>query len=109
MTYEQFASMVRSINLPYAYYQFPNGTETEPPFICFYYPGTDGVFADDRVYARREQWVIELYSKTKDFAAEAAVEAALSANDLPYTRYESYVDSEQMIMQSYEGEVLIDG
>lgn len=109
MTYEQIATMMGSIGLPYAYYQFPEGTAVEPPFICFYYPGENGFFADDKNYCHVVQLVIELYVKTKDFVAEAAVEAALADNDIPYTRTESYIDSEQMILETYESEVLING
>ena len=109
MTFEAFSDMINSIGLPYAYYQFPDGTDVEPPFICFYFSGQNGVFADDSIYARREHFVVELYAKNKDFACEAAVEAALVANDLLYTRNESWIDSEKLIMETYEGEGLING
>lgn len=109
MTYEEIATMIGSINLPYAYYQFPEGTDTEPPFICFYYPSEEGFYADDTNYAHVVQLIIELYTRTKDFAAEAAVEAALNAHGIPYARYESYLDDEKLIMNTYESEVLING
>ena len=33
MSYEDIATMIESIGLPYAYYQFPEGTGQEPPFV----------------------------------------------------------------------------
>lgn len=109
MTYEEISLMMAEMNLPYAYFQFPNGTETEPPFLCFYYSQNDPFYADDKNYVKREVLVIELYTRDKDFAAEAAVEAVLSAHELPFTRIESYIETEKLILETYECEVLING
>lgn len=109
MTYEQIAGMIREINLPFAYYQFPEGTAQEPPFICFYYPDPQDFYADNKNYVRIERLIIELYTAEKDFAAEAAVESALNAHEIPYARTESYIDSEKLILNAYESEVLING
>ena len=37
MTYKEVATMVGSIGVPFAYYQFPEGTAQDCPFICFFY------------------------------------------------------------------------
>lgn len=109
MTYTEIASMIESIGLPYAYYQFPEGTGQAPPFICFFYSGTDDVYADDVNYQRIVTLNIELYTSEKDFEHEAAIEQALAANGLTYYKEENYIDSEKMYQIAYETEVIING
>ena len=50
---------------------------------------------------------IPVYTDNKDFAIENAVEAALNAAGLVFSRNESYIDTEKMYMVSYETEVII--
>jgi len=109
MTYEQIASMVESIGLPYAYYQFPEGTGQAPPFVCFFYASTDDVYADDSNYQRIVVLNIELYTSEKDFELESQVEEILKNNGLTYSKEESYIDSESMWQIAYEMEVIING
>jgi hypothetical protein len=109
MTYKQIASMVSSIRLPYAYYQFPEGTAQAPPFVVFFYADTDDVFADDTNYQRIATLNIELYTSEKDFATESTVEQILKNNNLTYYKEENYIDSEQMWQIAYEMEVIING
>ena len=105
MKLTEIDSMIESIGLPYAYYQFP-GTQ-EPPFICFYYPGRDDFVADNSNYAPITELVIELYTNNKDFTAEGAVESALEAAEIVYEKDESYIDTEKLYMITYTTEVLI--
>ena len=109
MTYKQIASMVSSIGLPYAYYQFPEGTAQAPPFVVFFYADTDDVFADDTNYQRIATLNIELYTNEKDFATESTVEQILTNNNLTYYKEENYIDSEKMWQIAYEMEVIING
>lgn len=109
MTYKQIASMVSSIGLPYAYYQFPEGTAQAPPFVVFFYADTDDVFADDTNYQRIATLNIELYTSEKDFSTESTIEQILTNNNLTYYKEENYIDSEQMWQIAYEMEVLITG
>lgn len=109
MTYKQIASMVSSIGLPYAYYQFPEGTAQAPPFVVFFYADTDDLFADDINYQRIATLNIELYTSEKDFATESTVEQILTNNNLTYYKEENYIDSEQMWQIAYEMEVIING
>ena len=109
MTYKEIAQLIDGIGYPYAYYQFEKETAKEPPFICFYYPGRDDMLADNTNYAQITELVIELYTDDKDFAAEAAVEAALEAAEIVYEKDESHIGSERMYMITYTTEVLING
>lgn len=101
--------MVASIGLPYAYNEFPDGTKQEPPFVCFFFPESDDVFADNQNYVGINRLYIELYMDQKgfDFAQVAAVESILASNNLTYHKVEEYIGSEQMFQITYETEVII--
>lgn len=108
MTRNDIASMIAGIGLPYAYNEFrkeeaPDG----PPFICFLYPNNDDFKADNINYARITALSIELYTDEPDFDLEDAVAAALIANELPFTRDQTFIDSEKMYMTTFDTEVLL--
>lgn len=107
MTYQQVATMVASIGVPYAYYQFPEGTAVAPPFVCFYFEGSDDLYADDKNYQIIRPLTIELYTDNKDFSLEATVEGILTSNGLTYARNESWIDSERMNMVAYTADIII--
>lgn len=109
MTYTEVATMVASIGLPYAYYQFPEGTGQDPPFVVFFYSNIDDVYADDSNYQRIVTLNIELYTREKDFEHEETIETALADNGLTYYKEENYIDSEKMYQIAYETEVIIHG
>lgn len=109
MTYKDVADMVEDIGLPFAYYQFPEGTGQAPPFVVFFYTQTDDQYADDTNYQRIVVLNIELYTSEKDFEKEAVVEGVLSDNGLTYYKEENYIDSEKMWQIAYEMEVIING
>lgn len=107
MTTEQVAAMVASIDIPYAYYQFPEGTEQATPFVCFFYSGSNDLIADNKNYQKIEHLIIEVYTDNKDFALEAEVESVLASNGMVWTRSEEWIDSERMLEVIYEMDVII--
>lgn len=109
MTHKQIADMVKSVGLPCAYYEFPDGTDQAPPFICFYYPEADDVYADNKNYAGINRLYVELYTDEKDFSKEAAVEAVLTNSGLSFSKSELYINSERMWQITYRMEVIING
>ena len=98
MTYTEVKQMIKSIGFPYAYYQFTEATAQPPPFICYFFGSDDDLIADNKNYQKIANLIIELYTDTKDFEAEAAVEAALDGAELPYRREESAIDSERLYL-----------
>lgn len=107
MTFQEINTMIDSIGLPYAYYQFPDNSGQQPPFICFYFPDNNDLVADNSNYQKIEGLTVELYTDAKDFALEAQVEAALKEAGLVYSRSETPIESERMYLVSYETEVII--
>ena len=109
MTTVQIADMVESFGIPFAYYQFEKDTARPCPFVCFYYSDSNDVLADNENYAKVKNLVIELYTDQKEFELEETIESILNQNEIVYDHYESYIDSEKMLMQTYESEVYING
>lgn len=111
MTYKDVAEMVDGIGLPFAYDHFPEDDPAQPapppPFICFYFDGSDDLAADDLNYQRIRPLTLELYTDNKDFSLEETVEAALNSAGLVFSREETYIDSERMYMVTFLAEVII--
>lgn len=99
--------MLDQLEIPNAYYEFPDKSGIAPPFVCWYFPTTEGLKADNVNYQNINDLVIELYTAEKDFILEAALEAILTAHSLPYNRAENYIDGQKMWMITYTTEVLI--
>lgn len=109
MTYEEINEMIDAIGLPYAYYTFPVNEAPNLPYIVFYYPKSDNMPADDEVYQRIDSLNIELYTPTKSFDDEQAVETVLAANHMVWDKTETYLNSEHMYEVLYEMEIIING
>lgn len=105
MTYKEIAKLIKSMGIPYTYYQFNHAQN--PPFICFYYPEDRNFAADSKVYKKGELLRIELYTELKDFDLELQLENLLDDAELVYSKTQDYISSEKMFMQTYEMEVLI--
>ena len=107
MTYKEVATMINSIGIPYAYYQFPEGTGQACPFICFFFSDSNDLAAENTNYQKIRTLNVELYTDNKDFALEETVETVLNSNGLVYDRSESYLDSERMFMVVYTTDILV--
>lgn len=113
MLIAEINTMLGQTGLPKTYYSWPEDDPAHPvpplPYIVWYFPNTDNFAADDRVYSHIETLNIELYTRTKDFATEAAVEAVLAAHGIVWNRQESWIESEKMYEVLYTTEVIING
>lgn len=107
MTVQEVKTLAESIGLSTAYYEFPSGTQQEPPFLCWFFPDAHDFKADDHNYQKVERCVFELYTPYKNFELEATVEEALGDADIVYQRDETYLGSEQMYQTNYTFEVVI--
>jgi len=108
MTYKQVSTMISEIGLPYAYNQFSDRTDVEPPFICFLFTGSNDLMGDNVNYQKIRTLAIELYTDNKDFELEEAVESKLIANEIPFIRQETYLDGEKMFMVVYTTQIVIE-
>lgn len=72
------------------------------PWICYMETRPDNFAADGIVYHSDPGYRIELYTAEKDRASEQAVEAALTAAGLFYTKEETFLDDENCYEIMYE-------
>lgn len=103
MTLEEFENLLESAGFPVAYDHFPEDEPQQLPFICYLFRYSDNFYADGAVYVMVSRIRVELYTETKDLAAEQQVEAALSV--FCWKKEETYLSDEQCYEIIYEIEV----
>lgn len=90
---------------PTAYWSFPEGEAPAMPFLTYFENSSDNFGADNKVYHHRKRISVELYTKTKDTAAEDAVEAALDAAGIYWEKTSTHLDDEDVFEVIYDMEV----
>lgn len=108
MKLTEIKTMLGQTGLKNTYYSYPIGDVPALPYLVWYLPSSENVAADDKVYKRVETLNIELYTKTKDFTTEAAVEAVLEAWNMVWDKTESYLEDEKMYEVLYEMQIFVD-
>lgn len=106
MTTKEVSTMLGSLGIPTAYYQFPEPQEG-PPFLCFFYQSNNDMLADDVNYVRIDHLVVELYTDNKDFDLERQLEGILTSNGMVWSKDEEVLDDERMYEVVYEMDVII--
>ena len=93
-------NILKSTGLKVAY----NNFKTPPPlpYLVYLFTNTNNMAADNKVYKKRNNYQVELYSKLKDIVSEELVEEALDENDIFYDKTETYIDSEGLYQILYE-------
>ena len=107
MTYKEIATMINTIGVPFAYDHFEEGNAPAPPFICFYFEGSNDFAADNTNFKRVRPLTLELYTDNKDFSLEETVETTLNNAGLVYSRSEAYIDSEKLYMVAFYTQIII--
>lgn len=107
MTYQEINTLIESIGVPSAYYQFTADTAVPPPFICFYFDYDSDLFADNLNYQKVGHLIVELYTDAKDFDLEARVESVLNRAGIAYARNEMPIDSEKMYLVTFSTNLII--
>ena len=107
MTTQDVATMVASIGLPYAYYEFPDNTALEPPFVCFFFTDNNDMKADNINYTDQRTLVIELYTAQKDFIFESLIRSVLNSYELPFSQASDFLAGEHLYITTFTTEVVI--
>ena len=108
MKLTEIKTMLGQTGLSTTYYSYPIGDVPALPYIVWYLPNSNNFDADDKVYKKIQALNIELYTKTKSFATEAAVEAVLDAWNIVWDKTETYLEDEHMYEVLYETQIHID-
>lgn len=86
--------------LPWAYSHFEQ--KVEPPFLAYIQNGQNQLSADDTRHWHRNIYQVEYYFKTKNTAAEEAIEKALLDAGFQFTRSEDiYLEDEDVFLVYY--------
>lgn len=109
MTRKEVKTMLAGVGIPTAYYEFPKNTGQQPPFLCFFYTGSDDFYADNSNYSKIRELRIELYTSKQNFSLEDTVERILQENGLTYAVDYVQLDEERMFEAVYTVEILITG
>lgn len=92
-------ALLQEAGLPVAYHHW-----IEPPaapYLVYLFIASSDLIADNRNYAQRGEWEIELYTELKDPVSEGLVEEVLRGNEIPYEKRETFIDSEGLYQISY--------
>jgi hypothetical protein len=102
---DKLLDLMRALDLPFAYDHFAEGEGPDPPFVCYLLPGSDNFAADGRVYFKRAQVNLELYTDAKDPTLERQVEAVLDEYGVYYEKTETWISSEKLYEILYQFEM----
>lgn len=83
-------------NIPYTYHHFTEEEAVAPPFLVYLFPRSNHFIADNRIYHKGYEIVLELYTDVKDIGLESVIEETLDAHGFVYRSEESWIDSEEM-------------
>lgn len=106
MTLQALVVLLETTGMPVTYHHWEVGEVPPLPYLIYYEDSSDPFYADNRVYQQVTGVTVELYTDRKDPAIEAKLETVLDHNDIAYTTYENYLESEQMYLRGYEFEIL---
>ena len=107
MTLQEIATMVASFNLPWRYSHFSQ--TPAPPYVVYYFPAENDVFADNSNFVNKRQLFIELFTTKKDGTTEASIESTLKSKGLTWYKQTDFLSDEELYQTTYEMEVIING
>ena len=88
-------TILQQLNIPVAYDHF--NTDTNPPFVVYRRYSQSNFGADNKVYAKINNYYIELYTEYKDVELEERLETLLTNNDIFFNvESEDYISDEKM-------------
>ena len=93
-------AMLKTTGLPVAYHHFESPPTS--PYIVYLFSYSSNFGADNKVHSQADNYQVELYTKTKDPAAEALIEGLFDANEIYWDKTETYIDSEGLYQVLYE-------
>lgn len=105
MTQVELYQELQSLELPVVYSHFdedPNNPPPSPPYIAYLFIDNDDFIADNVNYKSIYNYQIELYTSKKDLASERLVEDKLKELELPFTKLETWIESERLFQVVYQ-------
>ena len=104
MTQVDLAQALKSTGLPVAYHSFKKAPT--PPYLVYLFSYSDDLMADDCNYVDMANFQVELYSTKKDPATEKLVELKFKELGLPYSKIETFIQSEDLFQILYRVQLI---
>ena len=102
MSLEELKTLLTSTGYPVSFSSVPLDNDTARPYITFFQDANRNFAADGIVYYSRKVIIVRLYTDTRDEAAEAAVESALSG--LFWSKDIEFLEDQKIYEISYQFE-----
>ena len=99
-TWESIQAMLQASGWPVSCGVYPGERTPTPPFIIWDASGAD-FYADDCNFAPFADIMVELYTSSRDRAAEAALESILRNNDIAWDKSTDYMERERLYTATY--------
>ncbi len=90
---------LESLELPIAYYAFPEGEITPLPFIIYFEEDENNFKADNKNYFDTHNMIVELYTEQRDIDLENQLKEIL--REYEYEASYDYISEERMYMASF--------
>lgn len=103
MTLKEIQELLETSGYPVAYLSFPADKAPSMPFITWQETGSNNISADGHVYKPVRRIQVDLFTRSKDPVAEAALEGVL--NDFFWDKTQALYDTEDCQRYTYEIEV----
>lgn len=93
---EKIKRILNKIGLPWAYHHFAENNPQKPPFVIYLYSRSRNYSADGKVYHKKNEVQLELYTDYKNPKLEEKIEEILDKEDIFYNKTEVYIESEKL-------------
>ena len=101
-TLAELYEQLKTLGIPVAYRVFPKDENPELPYLVYYRNGTTSLIADNHNYHMVPYIVVELYCEVRDDLLELALEAIFEEMEVPFEKYDVYIEEEQMELVGYD-------
>ena len=108
MNIMEFKAELEKLDIPIQYRAFAVGHAPELPYLIFYENDSDNIFADNHNYFDVLNVSCELYADNKDIELETKLQKLLYDLEIEYNSTETYIDSENMYLKSYDVVITFD-
>lgn len=107
MTLKEVADLIASCGFTWRYSHFSQ--TPNPPYVVYYFPSENDIYADDVNFVNRRQLFIELFTTSKDVASGSTIEGKLKEAGLSWYKQTDFLNDEKLYQTTYELEVIING
>lgn len=108
MNLMEFKSELEQLEIPIQYRAFQVGHAPELPYILFYEDDSDNIFADNSNWFDVLNVSCELYTDEKDIELEIKLQKLLYDLEIEYNSTETFIDSENMYLKTYDVQITFD-